>query len=404
MQKGFVYAFGSDVSRQFKQIENYAKAHDIKVVNRYFDAKDLSSKRKFNKMIRDAISFPPDYIITLKSDNITADRETLETFEQNMKSYGIKLIYINQDIPSIVLEVGDKKMKQIKEGDHFFKTHHSPYGYRAEKIAPRQYKWEIVEEEKKILRTMLVKLYAEKGYSYQDIRDWLNEKNIKTSRGKEWTSSSVVNILKKDRLETYMGEFPELSIISKKEYEKIIQRKDYNAAVSIFGRTKNSSYILTGINVKLEPIFRCKSCGSNVIGYKNSSKTWSNYVCGSYRAHGEDECINDWYLKQDRIEDAVWQVINRTYMNNERKLDYRKEIISAYNKNSLAFTKGMRVILKNLLEKKIQFKEVIEVAREADASEQREIVRLFIDYALMDFEKQSVYMKLFGAKEIKIQF
>ncbi|MCT4661781.1 MAG: recombinase family protein [Tissierellales bacterium] len=412
MQTGFVYAFGDSISKQIGQIEEYARAHDIKLVNRYFDGKDLSSKRKFNKMVRDALNFPPNFIITLKSRNISEDIKTLEAFEQNMKSYGIELIYLNEPvkdkIPSIVLEVGDKKMSEtstkIEENEMIFPTHHAPYGYIAEKLDTRKYKWKVVEEEKKIIRKILIGLYTDKGYSYQDIKDWLNEKNIETRRGKAWTTSSVVNILKKERLETYFNFENRLSIISKKEYDKILQRKAYNSAISIFGRTKNSSYVLTGINVRLEPIFRCKHCGGNVIGYKNSSKTWSNYVCGNYRTKGLDGCENDWYLKQDRIEDALWQVINRAYMSDERKLDYRREIIEAYELNSLAFTKGMRVLLKNLLERKIRFKDVIEAARDSEVAEQREIVRLFVDYAEMNSKTEMVHVKLFGVKEIKIQF
>jgi hypothetical protein len=98
MQTGFVYAFGDSISKQIGQIEEYARAHDIKLVNRYFDGKDLSSKRKFNKMVRDALNFPPNFIITLKSRNISEDIKTLEAFEQNMKSYGIELIYLNEPV------------------------------------------------------------------------------------------------------------------------------------------------------------------------------------------------------------------------------------------------------------------------------------------------------------------
>lgn len=442
MLTAFVYAYGKGISDQFKEIENYSRKKGIKLVNKYFDSKDLSGKHKFNKMIRDALDFPPNYIITLRSEYISNDKETLDIFKNTMKELGIEILYLNEinldadlknenlnefryenikfKIPTISLKEKEVVMNNIEvrseqkiNNQHLKKdnlkiiyktTHHVPYGYKVKKIGQRQYLWEQEEEEVKTLRKILVNLYAENGYSYQDIRDWLNEKGIVTKRNQPWSTSSVVNLLKKDRLDIYSGIGNDLPVISSVEYDKIIKRKSYNSAISIFGRTKHSSYILTGPNIGLESMFVCKSCGSNIIGYKNSSKTWSHYICSNYRNNGTNKCSNDWYLAKDKIEDALWQVINRAYLDKENFKRYKEEILKNYKENSISFTKGMKVILKNLIDQKIEIKDIVGATRDADEEEQREIVRLFVEKIEMDNSNKTIYMKLYGSRQVKIQF
>lgn len=432
MVTAFIYAFGIDISRQFKEIEEYANSQKIKLLNKYFDSKDLQGRQKFNKMIRDALAFPPNYIITIKSEYISKDIETLKLFEDNMLEFGIKMIYLKDNldfennkkekigdnlenrvetkVPAILLKEKELSMEKeevkvsLENENNYRTTHHSPYGYRAKKIGQRKYIWEKEEIESDLVRKILISLYTDKGFSYQEIRDWLNENEIETRRKQAWSTSSVVNLFKKDRLQIYSGIENDIAIINTDEYDKVMERKAYNASISTFGKTKHSSYVLTGPNIRLEPIFVCKSCASNVIGYKNSSKTWSNYVCSNYRNKGHEDCSNNWYLKQDKVEDTLWQVINRAYLDKEKLKQYKLEIVKLYKTNTISFTRGMKIILKNLLEKKIEVKDIVEAARDAESVEQREIVRLFVEKVEMDNKDQVVYMKLYGARKVKVQF
>lgn len=410
MNTAYAYASGQNIGKQFEIIQAYSKKNQIKLLNQYFDSENDKTQNKFNKMIKDLFQFPPRYIIVCDENKISKDIEMVRQFKQHLSKYEVKLITIeeasrcikNKEIEKVAVEKNLQNLEKVEFKMH--KTHHHLFGYKAIKLKSGEYIWEIEEQSTVLLRKIALELYCELNYSYNDIKLWLDENGYKTARGKEWTISSVVNILNEDKLDVYAGKQGDISIFSKEEYRQIIHTKKSNAQNSVYGRTKSSTYLLTGLNLMSKPIFKCKYCSSNIVGYKNSSGKWSKYICGKYRNEGSSKCRNDWYIEQEKLETIVWDIIKTYYVNPEYLAKYKLEMNSLIKENGSNISKNSKLLIQNIIKGHVNIGQIVEVVEEAEWDEKRELVRIFLKTLVMDDERGEVYLDFYGCGEIVIKF
>ncbi|MDW7675375.1 MAG: recombinase family protein, partial [Bacillota bacterium] len=190
----------------------------------------------------------------------------------------------------------------------------APYGYKTVHLTRGQDQkgkpiiktiWELDSETYPIVHKIIVDMFTKQQLSYRQIRDELNSKGIASPRGEYWAISTILEMLKENRLEQYTGtaiwnredkqtngrkykprnewvivENALPAIITQDQLEAALERKKLNKYNAPDGATRNSSYLLTGKNFEGNPMFTCGHCGGNIIGYGNSSHNWKKYICG----------------------------------------------------------------------------------------------------------------------------
>lgn len=205
---------------------------------------------------------------------------------------------------------------------------------------------EIVPEEAEIVKFIYAKFLD--GYSYAEISKALKEKEIKTMRGKEeWSVSVIQGILKNEKykgdvlmqksyvadlfnkktkkntgeLPMYLAKNHHIPIINPMVFDKVqveIARRNSLKSTSDKNVTENSrfssKYALTGLVV-------CGDCGS-----KYRRTTWSKkgkkkvvWRCVSRLDHGTKYCEKSPTIDEEQIHNAVVRVLN-TMLDNADKL------------------------------------------------------------------------------------
>lgn len=154
------------------------------------------------------------------------------------------------------------------------------------------------------------------GLSYTKIRDRLNSLNISGPEGKPWGTSTLVEMLRDNRLMQYTGVYywnkddhktPGKRFKSKDEWIEVP-----NAHPAIL-RSYDSPWIFTGLNLKSTPFFTCKTCGGNIIGVRDSVKHMGRYCCGTHHYKGNAGCNNNFRIRRIEIEKNILDQIEKVF-------------------------------------------------------------------------------------------
>ena len=199
--------------------------------------------------------------------------------------------------------------------------------------------WLLDEEKAPIVRKIIVEMYTENKMSYKQIRDYLNDNGIKNSKGELWSISTIMSMLKEDRLEEYTGtaiwnkenknvigvkyntkdlwticENAHPAIITGEEYQKAMERKGNKNSDKIQKIKTESPYLLTGLNVENEFLFICKECGGHVIGCSCGKKHSKKYTCANNNHKGSKSCNNNWKIEKEWLENRILHIIEEKYI------------------------------------------------------------------------------------------
>lgn len=202
--------------------------------------------------------------------------------------------------------------------------------------------WNINEETAPILRKIVVELYTKQEMSYTKIRDYLNINNIKNSNDGIWSTSTIVSMLREDRLEEYAGiaiwnkenknvigkkynsrdewvicDNAHPAIITKEELQQALERKN-KTSNNNYKFKPDSDYLLSGLNVEGEFLFTCSECGGHVIGYKANGSHIRKYICSTFNHKGNCACLNNWKIDKEWIENKVISIIQTNYFKNKK--------------------------------------------------------------------------------------
>ena len=224
----------------------------------------------------------------------------------------------------------------------------APYGYMLNRVyigkdsrGKEKHKllWEINPETSPILRKIVVDWRIGEGLSYKKIRDRLNEElNIPGPEGKPWGTSTLVEMLRENRLWQYTGIYywnkedhktPGKRYKDKSEWIEvsnahpaILTVEEVEAALAISksrqprtpaARSYDSPWMLTGLNLEGKSFFTCNECGGNLIGVRDSSRHIGNYCCGTHYYKGNVACTNNIRLRRTTIEKQLLDHIERLF-------------------------------------------------------------------------------------------
>lgn len=222
----------------------------------------------------------------------------------------------------------------------------APYGYKNKRIlvgkdsrGKEKYKllWEVDEEQAKILRKIIVDWRIGEGLSYDSIRDRLNELNIPGPKGDPWGTSTLVEMLRENRLIQYTGVYfwnkedhhtPGKRFKDREDWIEvpnahppIITLEEAKAALAVTksrqprtaaARSFNSSWYLTGLNLEQKPFFTCKLCGKNIIGIRISNGAMGKYGCGTHHYKG-NACTNNLKITRNVLERQLISMIGELF-------------------------------------------------------------------------------------------
>lgn len=389
--KAVIYArYSSDNQReesidaQVRAAKDYASRNGIQIVRIYTDearSATTDNRPEFLKMIKDSATKSFDAVIVHKLDRFSRDRYDSVHYKRELKKNGVNLISVLENLDgspeSIILEsllVGmaeyysQNLAREVRKGmtETALQCKHNggipPLGYDV-----AEDKTYMINEIEAAAVRLIFELYSA-GYGYKQIVSKLKDKGYKTKTGKDFTQSSLHDILNNEKYTgTYIfnraaskangkrnnhasksedeiikipGGMP--AIIDEKLFmsirERMVQRK-MNA------RNKAKEvYLLSG------KIF-CGQCNAAMIGHTSRSgrnKTkYSTYVCGErYRTKN----CNLKAVNRELIEDMTIRELKEKILNPESLNYLADKLIVHYQKMQQEDSGDLTVLEKKLNE------------------------------------------------------
>lgn len=372
--------FGNSIPEQFARIERYASERGITILRRFQDADSAyhdENRAQFNEMISLALTEKPDYLIFDDSSRFARTRKVAILTRELLKEHGIHILFANEpnldpnsvaalwitgiqeikneatsmEIAANVIRgmTGNIKARDPETGWCYKNGGRAPYGYRITHLhrgTDTKGKpviktiWHIDPTEAAIVRRIIVDWYVGENLSYNAIRDRLNQQGIPGPEGKPWGTSTIVEMLRENRLHQYAGtafwnkersrkqktggrfrprdkwvEVPNAhpAIITPEELQAALERKAAGRALAPLAPAQRTTYLFTGPNLQNQPLFICATCQSAMVGSKQSSSHRRRYRCGRHQNKGPAGCPNASSADADQLEAQVIQEINKRF-------------------------------------------------------------------------------------------
>ncbi len=374
----------NSIPEQARRIKEFAKQNNIKITREFEDSDSAfhdKNRDDFEKMVNLAIVERPNYIILDDSSRFARTRQVAIDIKKKLRSYGINILYASEpniDINTVsgfwlegIQEIkneatskeiafhtkkgmsGNLSQRDDNTGWCYKNGGKAPYGYKRNVLycginqkGKPIYKtiWELDENTYPIVRKIIVEMYTQKEMSYTKIRDYLNNNKIKNSNGGVWSTSTIVSMLREDRLEEYCGtaiwnkenknvigvkynqkdewiicENAHPAIITREEFQSALERKNKTNSKK-YKYKPDSDYLLSGLNMENNFIFTCAECGGHIIGCSTGKKHSKNYGCATNRHKGNYACSNNWKIEKEWVENVIIEIIEKNYLSN-RKID-----------------------------------------------------------------------------------
>lgn len=323
-----------DAQKRFNY--EYAKKNNIQIIKDYSDeavSGKTDDRPAFQQMLADAKLGLFDVVICHKVDRFARNRIESAINKYNLRKNGVKVVFSGQSIDDTPegqlmegilesfaeyysLNLAKETMKGLRENalKCKFNGGYVPFGYS---VDPNT-KMYLVNEEEAPLVQLIFKMYCD-GMTYPQIAGRLNELGAKTRMGREFTFSTIHDILRNDK---YIGVYTfnrrqARSIDGKRNNRS---RKDDSEIIRIPGgipqivptdlfleaqramdRAKRGSrkakevYLLSGLII-------CGECGKPYCG--NRKHNGSGQIYTSYRCNGR--CGNT-EISKEKLEQMVFE-------------------------------------------------------------------------------------------------
>ena len=248
------------------------------------------------------------------------------------------------------------RMEQLTQEGHYTGGI-VPYGYRLEKKGRLNKKNQAVgdlavePDEAEVVRLIFEK-YVTEGYGAQRLNRWLYAQGIRNRKGRNFTNSTIINMLKNiiyvgilKSGETRSEVFPELQIIPVELWDR--------AQEIMEGRTKphNSEVPFNSKSrAMLSGLVYCGHCGSKLVlttsggsRYKPIKETRLRYTCHNKIRHPQD-CDGQTGYSQEKL-DGIVETLLRALFSNIKSVS-EKELVSTQLEQKTAEQRGTLSLLK----------------------------------------------------------
>ena len=367
----------NSIPEQDRRIKEFAKASDIVITREFEDGNSAfhdKNRDDFDRMVKLALIERPNYIILDDSSRFARTRKVAINTKETLRSHGIEILYASEQnidtntvagfwvegIQEIKNEATSREIsyhtkkgmsgnilqRDTETGWCYKNGGKAPYGYKRvilnkgfnQKGKP-VYKtiWDLDENTYLIAKKIIVEMYTENEMSYEKIRNFLNSNNIPSPSGGLWSISTIMSMLREDRLEEYTGtaiwnkenkkvkgvkyneraqwvicENAHPAIISKEELQQALKRKS-KTSNSEYKPKELSDYLLSGLNIEGKNLFICNECGGHIIGFSSGNKRVKKYACSTNNHKGACACSNNWKIDKEWIESNVIKIIEKNY-------------------------------------------------------------------------------------------
>lgn len=335
------------LERQRSFFLGYAKKHNYDLINIYADegksGTTMKKRLQLQQLLIDGRHNKFELVLIKDVSRLARNTVDFLTSIRELKSYGIKVVFVNYDqtssdssefmltmLSAIAQEESASISKRIKFGKRVNaekgRVPNLCYGY--DKIKGRYYELEINKKEAEVV-SKIFEMYTEDLIGTNGIAKLLNQKGIKTKRNCQWTQTAVRRILsneifigkvvnqKEEVVDFLTGKRSKLSkdkwIAVNNPDLQIVSKDIYEKANFMLEKRKNK-YSKTGKRTSNKNIFSkliwCKDCNYNyrrtVRKYKN---TYIRWVCNGRNSQGVDFCPNKNSVEEKQLLDAVSKYI-----------------------------------------------------------------------------------------------
>lgn len=310
----------TSIEQQFREIYDYCKRNDIKILGEYADraVSGKTDKRpEFQRMMRDCAKERVQLVVCWKVDRFARNRYDSAMYKARLKRHGIRVVYAKESIPDgpegILLEsilegsaeyysanLSQNIKRGMRENALECKVNHGniALGYRKGTDG----KFAIEPIGAAIVRDVF-DMYTG-GTNIVDICADLNSRGCRTSRGARFNKNSLRVMLRNER---YIGVYQYGDIRIEDGVPPIITKEVFNMAQQQIEKNAKApaaswsrcDYLLTG------KLF-CGHCGSAMVGEsgtsKTAEKTHNYYICVSKK---RKKSCNKQTVRKDWIEQFV---------------------------------------------------------------------------------------------------
>ena len=308
------------IEGQLRVCEDYAKAHDILILDTYIDRAMTGTndnRADFQRMIKDSARREWDYVLVYKLDRFSRDKYATAIHKKTLKDHGVKVLSAMENIPDtpegIILESLLEGMNQyysaelsqkVKRGmrETRLKGNYQgggvPYGYTIEgrKIV-------IDEPKAEVVRYMYEQF--SKGVYVRQIVAELTARGI-LYHGRPFAKNTVYNILKNDK---YSGVYDCNGETVANMYPPIIPAEIFERVRSIVNANKHGKRSVEVVYL-LRGKLKCGYCGESIIAECGTSKDGEKRYY--YKCRGRKARVNDCQksvIQKDALETLVLNTI-----------------------------------------------------------------------------------------------
>lgn len=331
MKTAVIYArYSSDsqteqsIDGQLRVCEEYAKSHDILILNTYIDRAMTGTndnRPDFQRMIKDSSRKEWNYVICYKFDRFSRNKYETAMHKKTLKDNGVKVVSATEFVPDtpegIIFEsmlegyaeyYSAELSQKIRRGNNESRRKGNltggkiPFGYKNENK-----KAVVIPEEAEIIR-YIYKQYSI-GVFVKDIIAELNSKGL-LHKGKPFAKNTVYGILANER---YSGIYRHDGEVFDNIYPQIVPTEIFDIVrekvnCNKFG--KRSEHITYLLKNKI----KCGYCGKSIIGDNGTAKNGERkyyYTCCGRKKKTTDckkQAIRKDVLEKIVLENVVEQI------------------------------------------------------------------------------------------------
>ena len=310
------------VAAQLRALRDYAEKHGYLVAREYVDEAEsgrISDRPQFQRMLDEASKpeAPFQEILVWKFSRFTRKREHAVAFKAMLRRRGVRVVSITEqadDTPTgklleAIIESVDEfysenLAQEVARGMReaasrgFWVTTYAPYGYRKVYVQDgpkKRPKLELDPPADAVARRIFDMVLQ--GGSTLDVTKALNAEGVASPRGKQWSKTSVHNVLlneaytgtlvwgttAKDGAPPVRVEGAHPAIVSKRQFRRVTKLLGSRAPRKVHPRRSASPYLLSGL-------LRCETCGKAMTAAEAKGGKYTYYVCHSLLKRGSGAC------------------------------------------------------------------------------------------------------------------
>lgn len=383
------------LERHERILKEYCNKYELKytensIYREVVSGDSISNRPQMQKLLKDVENNLYDGVVVIEVQRLSRgngiDQEIIkETFKKSgTLIYTLNKVYdlfsgdeIDEDMLELSLFLSRQELKAIKrrmirgriqaQKEGYYTHPFAPFGYDKEKQG-KGYVLVPNETEAEIIR-MMYHWYIYEDKKMSEIRDYLNNNNIRTRRGNKW-DVHVVRQLMKSKL--YLGY---LNVDNKKDpkqlkgkHQAIITEETYNLAMAkLKSNTPKNRKDKTLIN-PLAGFTKCALCGKTMALHyvpklKNYNLRCDNLDCSNIGAYLH-------FIEDKIIEELKEELKGFNY--------FLENTIQEVNKLKDLNSKEIKIVEKNIIKKKEMIERCCEMLEEGIYTKERYVERVSI--------------------------